>query len=234
MIFDAILFDLDGTLLPMDNDQFTKGYMHYLSSYVEPLGYKKEDMIQALWKGVLSMVKNNGSRYNEEAFWDTFAQLLGPHVQEHIPEFDQFYRTEFHKAKALTGENPLAKDAVALARQKAKKVILATNPLFPTVGVETRMSWVGLSLDDFDLVTDYSNSTSCKPNPAYYQEIMQKMNLNPEKCLMIGNNAQEDVQASNAAGIAAYLVKDCLICEGEMPACPQGSFRDMLTYLKNL
>ena len=28
MTYQAILFDLDGTLLPMDLDQFTEGYFH--------------------------------------------------------------------------------------------------------------------------------------------------------------------------------------------------------------
>lgn len=234
MTYDAILFDLDGTLLPMDNDEFTKAYMSLLAKYVAPLGYKKEELLPALWHGVVAMVKNDGSRRNLDAFWEVFANYLGNHVYDHIAEFDTFYRTEFHKAKALTGENVRAKEAVALAREKAGKVILATNPLFPTVGVETRMSWVGLKLSDFDLVTDYENSRYCKPNPAYYLEITEKMNLDPTKCLMIGNNAQEDVEASKAAGMSSYLIKDCLICEGELPDCPQGSFADMLSYLKSL
>lgn len=32
----AILFDLDGTLLPMDQDEFTKGYFNLLAAKLAP------------------------------------------------------------------------------------------------------------------------------------------------------------------------------------------------------
>ena len=51
-------------------------------------------------------------------------------------------------------------------------LVLATNPIFPAVAVETRLGWVGLTGSDFDLVTTYENSRSSKPNPAYYQSIL--------------------------------------------------------------
>lgn len=135
MKFDAILFDLDGTLLPMDNDTFTRGYFHLLAQTAAPYGYEESALISAMWKGVGAMVKNDGSRTNFDAFWDVFSQLQGPQVYDHMPVFDGFYGTEFRKAIAFTRPTPLAKQAVRLARQKAKRVILATNPLFPPQGV---------------------------------------------------------------------------------------------------
>ena len=78
MTYQAILFDLDGTLLPMDLDQFTEGYFHLLAQTAAPYGYREETLVPALWKGVGAMVKNQGNRSNCEAFWETFAQVLGP------------------------------------------------------------------------------------------------------------------------------------------------------------
>lgn len=188
MTYQAILFDLDGTLLPMDLDQFTEGYFHLLAQTAAPYGYREETLVPALWKGVGAMVKNQGNRSNCEAFWETFAQVLGPQVYDHIPIFDAFYATEFQKARSFTGPNPRASQAVALARRKAERVILATNPLFPPAGVRTRLSWVRLRPEDFDWVTDYENSSACKPNPAYYWEILNRMHLEPSCCLMVGND----------------------------------------------
>lgn len=91
MTYQAILFDLDGTLLPMDLDQFTEGYFHLLAQTAAPYGYREETLVPALWKGVGAMVKNQGNRSNCEAFWETFAQVLGPQVYDHIPIFDAFY-----------------------------------------------------------------------------------------------------------------------------------------------
>ena len=235
MKYDAILFDLDGTLLPMDNDMFTKGYLALLSKVAAKAGgYDRETFIKAMWKGVSAMMKNDGRRKNEDVFWDVVAQILGKEVYEYIPVFDAFYQNEFHETRQLTGPNPLAKEAIALAREHADKVILATNPLFPTVAVHARMSWIGVEPELFDWITDYSNSSTCKPNPAYYLEICEKFGLDPKKCLMIGNNAQEDVEAGTAAGMDLFLVTDWLINNGEMPDCPQGSFADLIDYLKQL
>ena len=234
MKYQGIFFDLDGTLLPMDNDTFIKGYLGLLSREVAPLGYTAETMIPTMWRGVAAMVKNDGSRTNFDIFWEYFAGAFGKQVYDHISRFDAFYRDGFHKAAAFTAPTPLAKQAVTLARQKAERVVLATNPFFPRVAVDSRLSWAGLSPADFDLITSYENSHSCKPNPAYYREICQRRDLEPAKCLMIGNNADEDAGAAQAAGLSAYLLTDCLISEGTLPDCPKGSFAELIAFLDAL
>ncbi len=233
MIYDTILFDLDGTLLPMDYNEFMRGYLGILSQTVEPYGFKKETLIPALWKGVEAMVKNDGNATNCEVFWKQFSDLLGTQVLEYIDKFDTFYSNEFHQAIKFTAPTEKAKQAVDLAHSKAKNVVLATNPMFPKVAVQSRLEWAGLSIDDFDLVTHYSNSSFCKPNPQYYSEIVQKLGADPQKCLMIGNNTEEDIFASSKIGMKTFLLTPCLICDGDMPNCPQGGFNDLLTFLNN-
>lgn len=229
--YSAVLFDLDGTLLPMDYDGFLKGYLGLLSQNVAHLGYDAKELVGAMWQGVYAMVKNDGAKTNCDMFWQCFAGTFGEKVYNDIPIFDKFYTNEFHKAKAFTSENPLAKEAVRLVRAAADKVILATNPIFPTEAVESRLSWIGLSYADFDFVTDYSNSGFCKPNPKYYLDIAEKMDVDPAKCLMVGNNTEEDIVAGAAAGMDTYLITDCLICEKEMPECKSGSFDEFLEFI---
>lgn len=233
MHYQGILFDLDGTLLPMDNDRFTQGYFHLLAQAVAPLGYEEATLIPAMWKGVAAMVKNDGSRSNAQAFWEVFSRILGPQVYDHMPAFDAFYAGAFREAVRFTEPNPRAAGAVALARQAAPRVVLATNPLFPPVAVAQRLSWVGLTPEDFDLVTTYENSGYCKPNPDYYREILGKLGLDPARCLMVGNDVQEDAEAAAQAGLSPFLVTDCLISRGQLPACPQGSFGALLDFLKS-
>ena len=67
-MIDTILFDLDGTLLPMDNDIFTKGYFKGLAAELIPFGYDAKPLVDAVWHGTAAMVKNDGSRPNCEAF----------------------------------------------------------------------------------------------------------------------------------------------------------------------
>lgn len=235
-MLQAILFDLDGTLLPMDNEYFVKYYFKFLAKDAMQWGYNDpEALVRALWIGVEAMVRNDGSRSNFDAFWDTFGQVLDRDAKKDAPLFDRFYSGSFHNAKAATGEAPLAREAVAVAREKAPVVILATNPIFPDVADESRLSWIGLKMEDFDLVTDMSNSCHCKPNPEYYRDMLRQFDLDPAQCLMVGNNVVEDWQAANAAGIPCYLITDHIINPNNDPiTCPHGSYADMVDYLKNL
>lgn len=235
MKLEAILFDLDGTLLPMNNDEFTKGYLALLAKTVSPLGYTADTMIPAMWRGVSAMIKNDGSEKNSDVFWRVFGKHLQKDAARDIPRFDAFYDNEFHKAVAFTQPTSSAPRAVALAKQKAERVILATNPFFPRAAVRSRLRWAGLLEEDFDLITDYDNSRFCKPNPAYYHEILSRWSLSPDRCLMIGNNADEDIAAAQAAGLSTFLLTDCLIASGDtLPDTESGSFDELLRYLETL
>lgn len=46
-----ILFDLDGTLLPMDMEKFTQGYFKRLVAKAAPRGYEPEKLIKSVWAG---------------------------------------------------------------------------------------------------------------------------------------------------------------------------------------
>ena len=235
MRYSAILFDLDGTLLPMDLEGFVKAYFGALAKELAPFGVPAEALVKAVWGGTKAMMANDGSRLNVDVFWDVFTGLTGIRREQVEPICDAFYSTGFHAARLATKENPLAVDAVRAAREKADKVILATNPLFPMAGQATRLSWLGLRPEDFDLVTCYSSDRFCKPNPAYFADVCQRMQLDPAKCLMIGNDDREDMICATAAGMSAYLVTDCRLPWAEAPwQGPQGTFAEMLTMLKTL
>lgn len=236
MSYKAILFDLDGTLLPMDFDVFTKGYFKELTKVLCPLGLSPENVVSAVWGGTKDMVKNDGSKTNCDVFWDSFAKITGLKYDEFKEKSDAFYTREFNNARACTGENPLALDAVRAARKKADKVILATNPLFPMDGQHTRLSWIGISPAEFDLITSYEGERYCKPNPKYYLSICERMGVSPSECLMIGNDIEEDAIAASAAGMDVYIVDDCLIPSklGREWNGKRGSFTEMLEMLNNL
>lgn len=235
-MLQAILFDLDGTLLPMDNDRFTQVYFQLLARTAVRWGYTDSKLlIKAVWAGVEAMVKNQGQTSNYDAFWRTFGTVMGEDSLKDIPKFSTFYDNEFNQAVSAVFPTPLARQAVDIAHEKAERVILATNPIFPRNGDVTRMAWLGLEMEDFDLVTDYANSRHCKPNPAYYRDILEQFQLDPSQCLMVGNDVQEDMEAAGAAGIPSYLVSDFLINRKNIPiSCPCGSFEEMLDYLRAL
>ncbi len=231
--YKFILFDLDGTLLPMDQERFTMAYFSRLCEKICPFGYAPEVLTKGIWKGTAAMVENNGERANRDVFWDVFAAVMGEDIRRLEDTLDSFYRNEFASLKAVTEENPHAADAVRAARERGCGVVLATNPIFPLCAVETRLAWINLSPGDFSCLTSYENSRYCKPNPLYYQELLGRLNARPEDCLMIGNDAGEDAAACGRAGIDSFLVTDCLIDRGmDLSGTRRGTFADMLRFLR--
>lgn len=235
MRYQAILFDLDGTLLPMELEPFAKLYFGALARELAPFGLTPETLFKPFWAATKAMMTNTSGKMNADVFWETFSGLTGVDRAQVEPICDAFYSTGFQAARAATKENHLAKAAVRLAREKADKVVLATNPLFPMQGQSTRLSWIGLTPEDFDLVTCYTSDRHCKPNPAYFLDICDRLSIDPKQCLMIGNDDKEDMHCAAAAGMDCYLVTDCRLMDKENPwAGAQGSFADMVEMLRNL
>lgn len=207
----AIFFDLDGTLLPLNEDEFIKVYFKELSKKLYPLGYETKELIDVVWNGTMAMGKNDGSKLNIDVFWDTFKNNYGEEKLKDKDIIDSFYTEEFRKTKEVCGENKLAKEIVKYCKDKGLLVVLSTNPIFPRIGTLTRMSYVDLKENDFDYITSYENSKYCKPNPKYFIELLNQFNLKPEEVIVFGNNTLEDGDASNAAGMKCYLVGDYII-----------------------
>lgn len=230
-----ILFDLDGTLLPMDQDAFIKKYFGLLAKKLMPYGYDPNQLIEDIWTGTVAMVKNDGSRSNEEAFWAYFISRYGEKCKEDSAVFDAFYRNEFAGAKEACGCNPKATGVIATLKNMGYRVALATNPLFPAIATETRMSWAGLKPCDFELVTTYENSCYCKPNPDYYKEILSKLQVDPRECLMVGNDVEEDMIAETL-GMQVFLLTDCLINKynKDISSYPKGSFEELMDYVNSI
>ena len=226
----AILFDLDGTLLPMDLDRFVEGYFGFLAKRFSE--FEPKAFIAAVWKGTKAMMTNDGSMTNEQRFWSVFSGAMGPDVLGREEDFVDFYATDFHKAKVFTGENPLAKQMIDLAHERAETVILATNPMFPPCGVASRLSWIGLSPADFDYITTYDNCSYCKPSAAYYRQICERLSLEPENCLMVGNDLQEDGVGASQIGMSVHIVTDSLITHGlELSEWNHSTFAELDLYL---
>ncbi len=235
MSITTILFDLDGTLLPMDQDEFVRAYFKLLAKKLAGHGYDPQALLGNIWKGVEAMVKNTGEVNNEEAFWRTFDTIYGEGVRNDIPLFEEYYRNEFQQVQTVCGFNPQAAEVISYVKEKGLRTVLATNPLFPVVATESRIRWAGLKKDDFELVTTYENSGYCKPNQDYYREIIEEIGVKPEECLMVGNDVKEDMIAESL-GMKVFLLTDCLINkeQEDISVYPNGDFVALFAYLDTL
>ena len=232
----AVLFDLDGTLLPMDQNTFMKDYFGRLIRCLAPLGYTPEGFLAAMKAGIAAMVKNNGSRTGEEAYWDAYTSVSGKEILNHMSVFEDFYENEFDEVAASCGFNLKASETVRALKAKGVRVILATNPLFPRIATQKRIRWAGLTPEDFELYTTYEDIGYCKPNPDYYREVLARAGLDAADCLMVGNDVAEDMMAAAKVGLRGFLITDCLINtpNADVSDYPHGSFDELNVYLTSL
>ncbi len=235
MSIKAVLFDLDGTLVPMDQDIFVKNYFGRLAKSLAVHGYEPEKLIDTVWYGTKAMIKNCSEKSNEEVFWEAAVSVYGEKLLQDKPLFDKFYETEFDKVKEVCTVNPAAAETVRKLKADGYRVALATNPIFPMLATELRMGWAGLSPEDFELYTAYENINRSKPDPEYYSIIAQRLGVAPEECLMVGNDVDDDMTAEKI-GMKVFLLTDFLINKNmvDVSVYPNGSFAELLEYINTL
>lgn len=235
MKIKAVLFDLDGTLLPMDQDLFIKSYFKGIGKKLAGYGYESEKIVHTIWASTMAMLKNDGATSNEELFWKMAQEICGKNIRDDEPYFNAFYEENFDELKSTCGYTPKAKQVVDILQKKGYTLALATNPVFPRIATHKRIGWAGLDKSQFALVTTYENSRYCKPNPAYYLDIVKELGVQPTECLMVGNDVREDMIAEGL-GMKVFLLTDCLINRDgkDISLYPNGNFDDLLALVENL
>ena len=229
MKLKAILFDLDGTLLPLEQKVFTERCFDLFSEKLAPYGYERSD----LYSCMQAMIDNDGSVTNQKAMIQRFCELYGESALEHIVLFDDFYEHEFDELKKVCGFDKRASEIVKSLKTDGFIVAIATNPLFPKLATRMRIEWAGLDLTDFELASTYEDFHYCKPNIEFYSEFLNRLNLKPEECLMVGNDAVEDMVAEEI-GMHVFLLTDCLhnAENVDISKFPRGDFDALKNYIE--
>ena len=210
----TLFFDLDGTLLPMDTDHFVEHYTREMIPYIKDLADPKQ-FLKVLWESTKEMIKNTDSTLtNEQVFTEFFIRHLGIPKEVIWPLFDRFYDETFPKLKQYTNPLDISREIVEIAKEQERKIVISTNPVFPKVAIYERLRWLGLENFPFELVTIYEESHFCKPQLQYYQEMLDRLQITSDQAVMIGNDMQEDMVASQI-GMETFLVTDYLIDRGK-------------------
>ena len=230
----AVLFDLDGTLLPMDEEYFKKIYFGEVYKKIAYLGYTLDELLKVIWYGTKAMIQNDGSQTNEELFWKKFIEVHPDRLEENKENFVEFYSNIFPTLGHTCGYQPLAKDFIKALKDKGYEVIIASNPIFPLVATKARIRWAGCNPDDFKYITAYENSRFSKPNLKYYEEVLEKTGYKPDEVIMVGNDVREDMIV-NKLGIDSYLITDCLLNldNEDINKYKHGNFEEIMNLVLN-
>lgn len=231
---NTILFDLDGTLLPIDMILFEKLYFKELSKNFTDI-ISPEDLAKNIWSSTKIMVENTEYKTNEQVFMADFTTRMNMELPVLQNRFDDFYDTSFLKIKEYVLDIHCIRDSVNLLKSKGYTVALATNPLFPKKAIHHRIRWAGFQPEDFSYVSTFEKNHYCKPQLKYYEEILKDIKKTPEDCLMVGNDVQEDLIAKKL-GLKTYLITNNLLHRTgeEIITDYSGEYEDFYEYVKGL
>ncbi|MFW6381469.1 MAG: HAD family hydrolase [Bacillota bacterium] len=227
------LFDLDGTLLPMEIEEFMEIYFKALTSEFRDLGQPRE-VVDKLMAATGDMINNDGQQTNKQVFIDSFFERVDvDNTGEIMERFDRFYREHFPRLESKFQFDNRAEGVIEMLKDHGYRLVIATNPLFPRQAITARVKWANLNPGDFEFITAYDNMHYSKPNPDYYRELMEKLDQTPGDCVMVGNDRQEDMIAGNL-GIYTCMITDYSIDRGRKNIKPDwsGTMEELEQYLE--
>lgn len=210
--YQAVFMDLDGTLVIEDIHQFIQLYLTSVQKKLKENGLENaENLAKIILKGQFVMQQNNGVITNSECFWNYFQKSCDINRDFMEKLMQDYYQNDMLEAIApCTMKSTNMKKVVETLKQRNYPIYLTTNAVFPLISNEIRLKWNDLDVSNFEYVTNYDNSHYCKPNPLYFQEVIDLFNLDKDEVLLIGNDYIEDGCAMQV-GIDFYCVTDSVL-----------------------
>ena len=204
----AVLFDLDNTLILFEETTFLKGYYPALAARFAGV-FPDGQLADRLLKATIELSHNDGSKSNRELFMGALCDGLNMNRDEVWARFEQFFSMDFEIFKDAVTAAPGAREAFRHVKERRLKIVVATNPIWPLVVQKKRLAWAGLGDIDVDLITHIDNMSYCKPQLGYYRQACLLIGVQPEECLMVGDDPANDMVAAKA-GIKTYQTTDSL------------------------
>lgn len=207
----AILFDLDNTLVFMDENKFVLSYASNVASYFNDVMPDPKQFVYHLLEGTKYMVKTQSSEVNIDKFFKYFSPYCKGLTQEEIfNRFLKFYTNEFDNVQNITTSDPISSKIIDSALKKGFEIVIATNPVFPEIATKKRLQWAGLGdyIDQLTLITHGEQFSTTKPSLAYYNQILEKINRKADECLMVGNDMYNDGVASILGMKYYHIISD--------------------------
>lgn len=230
----AVLFDLDGTLLDYDlvEDLMPHYFWGLTARCAECL--PADRLLHALQEGTLAIAGHNGSRTNEEAFEAVFYPLTGLTREQLYPRLEAFYEEDFPDLRRYARPRPAAPHVIQTACDLGYDVVIATNPYFPALATRQRLAWAGVADFPYRKVTTYENSHYVKPDLRYFQEILDELACPPEAALVVGDEGMDMVAAR--IGCRTYLVPGPATDRSEISPSPtyEGPLEEVAPLLHRL
>jgi len=205
-MIEAVLFDIDNTLILFDETAFIRAYISRLIPHFLDF-FTPEAFHERLMEATRALLSNRGHMSNADFYLNHFTRGLHHHRREIEDRFFRFYELEFNDLSTLTRPVDHVAETMEALQKKELKMIIASNPFWPLNVQKMRLSWAGVGHIPFAHITHIDNTSACKPQPAYYEEICRRTGIAAERCLMTGNDPVNDMIAG-ITGMKTYLTTD--------------------------
>lgn len=202
-MIETVLLDLDNTMVMFDETAFYLRYMERITPFFADL-VPADQFRDRLLQAIRDLRLNNGDITNRDQFLDVFCQDLDHRRHEIWQRYLDFYLSEYEKIPVQAARPDGLEQVLDQLAAWNLRLVVATNPIFPEIAQEKRMSWVGLDPARFSLTTHIDNMRFVKPRMEYYQQICAMISAAPDTCLMVGNDAVNDMVAGTA-GLKTFM-----------------------------
>ena len=231
MTITTILLDLDNTLLGNSMTTFLPRYFAGLEQHFSQ-AVETPQVRHVMMKAVRSAQTQDTPETNlYDHFLEDFSRRIGISTSTTQNILNAFYRDIYPDLQQYTTFYPEAQEIVQLLLNQGYKVVIATNPLFPATAIEQRLAWAGVQHFSYALVTTMENSAFSKPDPNYYQEILDKVESRPGESWMVGNDPENDIRPAHALGLKTWWIADDTK-DTTAPFDKKGSLANFLAWIK--
>jgi len=233
---DTLLFDLDGTIIDMNRRAeiifYFRAFRRF-KPYFSPVSF-----FISFRKSIHAILNNHTERLNYDVFIENMARFGRTTTQIIDTLTSELIEQDFQTLQSFFRPVPGAREAIHLANELGYRLVLVTNPVFPMTTGLYRLKWAGLLPDNFLFMTHSQNMNRCKPGVEFYDRLLVRLALAPERCLMIGNT-DEDLPAHDI-GIPTFLVETAvskksvrkLASDQRLDAL--GPYADLINWMKNI
>ena len=223
MTYTDLIFDLYGTLVDIhteENDLVWEKTALYFGFYgAHYTGQELKDAFHAVLAEREAQAGQSYECFPDIPFESVMAELFrAKGVKEHADTLAinaaQLFRISSMEYIKLYPHVP---EALAQLRRHGYRLWLLSNAQRIFTEYELRHLGLGEQLDGIYISSDYGCR---KPDVRFFRALLEEQQLDPNRCLMIGNDRHTDIAGAKSAGLATLYMHTNLTPSDQAPADP--------------
>jgi FMN phosphatase YigB (HAD superfamily) len=139
----AVLFDLDNTLIHFGERQFFQGYIPAVTKVFADV-MPGNLFLDRLLSSTGEVLRNDAQMLNVDCFMNAFCKGSEPQRDEFWKRLMTFYVTEYDQFRSLASAPAGAREMLLQLRERSLKLVIASNPLWPSIAQNKRLAWADL------------------------------------------------------------------------------------------